>query len=503
MAKDPDHLAVSFETENTGGLLSGFLAEEDISDRSTLWRLGSWGVVTVGAIVVAVLANQSSIGLRREQVAATDLARQSQQIQSVAKESQMETRRLASAIDTLNGDRDRLYSRVTVLEQGLDSVTGAIARQNSAAPATPTVAAPSPAAPASPQASAAPIGPPAPQNPTPAPTVAAVATTMAAPPPIAAPAERPQAEAKLREQAQAAKPPEQAATKAPEPTATKAPEQAATKPPEPAATKAPEQAPATVASIAPAAANASAASPLASLMASKSMMAPPDAAASKLTEPENPAKTITTAPMPDAIASASPVEHAEPDAAETTAPRVATIQRTEFGVDVGGANSLGGLRALWRGLLKYRANAALAKLRPIVVIREGHGGLGMQLRLVAGPLSDAAAAAKICAAMVENERPCETTVFEGQRLAMNADEPDVAGKPDATRPDGARPEAAKPDVAKSDETKPDTAKSDMPKSPTTRPSSTRRRGSPKRASHEEPPPVKPEPTTFSSIFSRR
>ena len=76
------------------------------------------------------MANQTSLGWRREQVAAADLARQAQQIQSVARESQVETRRLASAIDTLNGDRDRLYSRITVLEQGLDSVTGAIARQN-------------------------------------------------------------------------------------------------------------------------------------------------------------------------------------------------------------------------------------------------------------------------------------------------------------------------------------------------------------------------------------
>ena len=31
--------------------------------------------------------------------------------------------------------------------------------------------------------------------------------------------------------------------------------------------------------------------------------------------------------------------------------------------------------------------------------------------------SDAAAAAKICAALIENERPCATTVFDGQRLA--------------------------------------------------------------------------------------
>src|SRR3979411_1666538 len=131
MARDPDHLAGSLENENTGGILTGFLAEEDEFDRHSLWRLGSWGVASVGAIVVALLANQSSIGSRRDQVAAADRVRQSQQIQAVARESQNETRRLASAIDTLGGDRDRLYSRVTVLEQGLDSVTGSIARQNS------------------------------------------------------------------------------------------------------------------------------------------------------------------------------------------------------------------------------------------------------------------------------------------------------------------------------------------------------------------------------------
>src|ERR1700738_3374014 len=142
MALDSDHLAGGFETENTGAFLSGFLAEEDEFDRRALWRLGSWGAASVGAVIVAVLANQSSIGLRRDQVAATDLARQTQQIQSVARESQNETRRLASAIDTLNGDRDRLYSRVTVLEQGRDSVTGAIARQNATPASAQAAAAP-------------------------------------------------------------------------------------------------------------------------------------------------------------------------------------------------------------------------------------------------------------------------------------------------------------------------------------------------------------------------
>ena len=167
MAKTTDHLGGGFETENTGGLLSGFLAEEDELDRRALWRLGSWGVASVGAVVLAVLANQSSIGWRRDQVAAADLTRQAQQIQSVARDSHSEAKRLASAIETLNSDRDRLFSRVTVLEQGLDTATGAIARQTAAT--------------ASPQAAPAwPAGETAAVLASPPPVVAPVATTAAA-----------------------------------------------------------------------------------------------------------------------------------------------------------------------------------------------------------------------------------------------------------------------------------------------------------------------------------
>jgi hypothetical protein len=104
------------------------------------------------------------------------------------------------------------------------------------------------------------------------------------------------------------------------------------------------------------------------------------------------------------------------------------VQRTEFGVDVGGANSVPGLRALWQGLLKSRANAPLTELQPIIVIREGTGGKGMQLRLIAGPLADAAAAAKICAAMTENGRHCQTAVYDGQRLTFQPDDAPAAMK---------------------------------------------------------------------------
>jgi hypothetical protein len=372
MAKDRDNLAGSF-TDSSGGWLAGFLAEEDDLDRRSLWRLGSWGVGSVAALVVAVMASQWSIGARRDQVAAADLVRQSQQIQSVAKESQSEARRLASAINTLNGDRDRLYSRVTVLEQGLDSVTGSIARQTSNA--------------GSPQPGPSLLS--ALEQPaflTPPPAAAAPATT------VAVLTEKPrdvtprQPELPANSTAIASNPPADTKT-----------------------------------------AMTSTATPATPLMPSKSLMAPPDPGAGKLIEPEHPPEVITTAPVPDAVASSS-----GPEPASSKAPAEIVVQRTEFGVDLGGANSIEGLRGLWRALLKSNA-APVASLRPIIVVKERNNGLGMQLRLVAGPLSDAAAAAKICAALIESERSCETSVFDGQRLALKSEDPAPSARPPRKR----------------------------------------------------------------------
>jgi hypothetical protein len=127
------------------------------------------------------------------------------------------------------------------------------------------------------------------------------------------------------------------------------------------------------------------------------------------------------------VASAPSAGDAEGD--DDALPKV-SLRRTEFGVDLGTANSLNGLRMLWLGLLKSRSNAPLTALRPIIVIKESTNGLGMQLRLVAGPLNDAGAAARICAVLTENKRPCETAIFDGQRLSLKADDPPTtAAKP--------------------------------------------------------------------------
>lgn len=371
MADKHDQWAETLSTEHRGWL-TGFLAEEDKIDRRLLWRLGSWGLAAVGAVVVAVLASQSQIQLRRDQFAATDiLNRQAQQIQFVAKETQTEARRLASAIETLSGDRDRLYARLTSVEQGLDSVTGSIKRQAQPAVVQPAIvtATPTPAAPVAAE--------PAPKAAAPATTELPVIPSTLLIGPVAS-TRTPSAE------------------------------------PSPAKPPAAEAAPASTPPVS------------APLAAWKSMMAPPDTAAAKLSDPAPSAEPAPAAPETTATIQTAAVEPA-PAAAEVVATPVA---RTEFGVDIGGANSVDGLRAIWRGISKSKA---LTGLRPIMMVKERATGLGMQLRLVAGPITDAAEAAKICAALTESNRPCETSIFDGQRLALKA-EPAADAAPAPAKP---------------------------------------------------------------------
>ncbi|MCW1990864.1 hypothetical protein ABIE85_002102 [Bradyrhizobium diazoefficiens] len=459
MAKDSDPLADAFGTKETGGLFSGLLAEESAFDRRMMWRLGSWGVAAVGAVVIAVMANQAQLGWRRDQVASADLVRQADRLQLLTRESQNEARRLAAAVETLNADRDRLYSRVTVLEQGLDSVTGAIARQT-----------------AKPQDTPAPDAQPA------APSVAPVAS-MPSPS-----SDKPRAAA-AKEQAK-------------EPTKDTVKETAkepSSQPPQSAAAASlVQQSPATTSAL-----------PMLPLVPSKSIMAPPDPAASKLTQPETTEKTTektaekkpepTPAPTEIAAASAKP-----PEATESEAPAIA-VQQTRFAIDLGGANSIDGLRALWRGVTK--SNPEVATLRPIIMIKEGTTGLGMQLRLGAGPLINAAAAAKLCAGLAENDRHCETTVFDGQRLSMRGgSEKGQEKSQDRIQEKNAE---KNPDAAPQAETAPAPA-------PTAKPDKRRRSYSSKRSSKREEPapapaaqpaaPAKPETasagSTLSSFFRR-
>jgi hypothetical protein len=501
MAKDSNKTAGALKAAKTGSMLSGLLADENEFDRRALWRIGWWGAAAVAAVMVAVFANQASLGWRRDRLSASDVSRQAQLIQSLARETQSESRQLASANETLNNDRDRLYARITVLEQGLESVTGALAKQNLAqAPAgsgsvgktasTPTqvAAADSPSASPSSPTSAQPAagagsGAPGSGSPTAAPTSQSgpnpvTAGSAASPSPpvvspvattIAAVTERPRAETARPSPVPAPASPGQTQTQAQTPVAA-----SASGPPSPSAALA------QIASTAPTVPAAAA-----SLVAPRSIMAPPDPAASRLTEPDKLAKLEAT-PQRD---TASTKSGDATDAAPTA------VQRTEFAVDLGSANSLSGLRALWRGLTK--TNLELAALRPIIILKEGNTGLGMQLRLGAGPLNDAAAAAKICASLAESQRPCETTVFDGQRLAIRSDDSEAAeaGK-ETSKETGKQPT---PGATQQ------TGVAQKPAAPPQR----RRTFQQRHGAREEPPappapPPPPPPTsTLSSLFHRQ
>ncbi|WP_159005955.1 hypothetical protein [Bradyrhizobium sp. S69] len=535
MAKNSDQRAGGFEAENTGGVLSGLLAEEEHLDRRAMFRLATWGVVAVGAVVVAVFANQSGMKSRHDEIAALDLTRQSQQIQSVAKESQNETRRLASAIDTLNSDRDRVYSRLTTLEQGLESVTGAIAKQNAAplpVAAAPAATPPASTAPAATPPASTPAATPQPvaQNTAPelAPVIAPVMTVAAAMPPEKPANERWRGES--RKSSQAAIAPVAVATPTPSsaPSATSATPLMASKsmigPPDPAAGKLiePETAAKPVAAATPAPATPApvALAPATPAPATAATTTPAPATSVAAMPPAAPTPTQATNPEPaPEITAAAPVADKPgadkdkkdgPDAAPAPAPQLA-VKRTEFGVDVGGANSVSGLRALWRGLLKWRSNAALAGLQPIIVVKESNNGLGMQLRLVAGPLTDAAAAAKICAAMTINDRHCETTVYDGQRLALKAEDmptttESISAKPSAEKTSPEKTSDPAADKSASDKSSADKSSADKSSAKPGYRQSSRRHYSYSRRSApvaETPPPPPPAQTSSLSWFHLR
>jgi hypothetical protein len=339
MSRTREDLHDSLADDDTSGWMSNLLAEEDEFDRRTLWRLGSWAAGSVGALVVAILATHSSINLRHDQTAVADLLKQSRQVQWIAKESQDEARRLSAAVETLNGDRDRLYSRVTELEQGLDSITGSVASKTvSPGPIEwPTVSMP-----------------PVPTLPTLAEAVSLSGGTSVMPAPAKA---RQSHDHKTELKSGSASEPAVAPV-------------------------------ATVAASGPAIAET--------------------AAELRTPKGQHPAQVASLSSAPNSVA------------LEPVAEKV--VERTEFGVDIGSANSVEGLRALWRGATKTHS-AALAALEPIIVVRERSDGLGMRLHLVAGPLADAAAAAKICATLIEGKRACETAIFDGQRLDLQSKKP--------------------------------------------------------------------------------
>jgi hypothetical protein len=125
------------------------------------------------------------------------------------------------------------------------------------------------------------------------------------------------------------------------------------------------------------------------------------------------------AATPQAAAPSSANWMADAPAADPVVEPEPVRSSPEFGVDIGGATSFEGLRVLWNST--RRANSALFEgLNPLVIVRESKTHAA-DLRLIAGPLPDKAAAARMCVTLSAARRNCQPASFEGQQFTFTPD----------------------------------------------------------------------------------
>ncbi|WP_439576158.1 hypothetical protein [Phreatobacter sp.] len=152
-------------------------------------------------------------------------------------------------------------------------------------------------------------------------------------------------------------------------------------------------------------------------------MEAPDAPPAGAAAPASPAAAAVppgsapqTAPLPQPHP-AAPAAPAQAEASPTAAAQHSTAMRTEFGVDIAGDVSIEALRVRWQQF-RNQHGPILEGLKPVIAIQEGGRPGTVELRLIAGPLSNANAAARLCATLSTAGVNCKPAVFDGQRLAV-------------------------------------------------------------------------------------
>lgn len=116
-----------------------------------------------------------------------------------------------------------------------------------------------------------------------------------------------------------------------------------------------------------------------------------------------------TASLPTILPSAP----AEPLSADAGGPAAGT----EYGVDIGSALSIQVLRARWLGI-KSAHLQLFAGLTPTAMLRQIPHSDHVELRLIVGPLADADAASRLCAALAPFRLYCQPAVFDHNNVAI-------------------------------------------------------------------------------------
>lgn len=106
-----------------------------------LWPPAQWGSAAAAALLIAILAGRSDVGVQRVAEILSSLhlrspaALRSDQAVAGPFDAETATRQLAQAVRGLAADRDRLITRMAAVEQNLEDMTGSVTRQIEAAKA--------------------------------------------------------------------------------------------------------------------------------------------------------------------------------------------------------------------------------------------------------------------------------------------------------------------------------------------------------------------------------
>jgi hypothetical protein len=143
----------------------------------------------------------------------------------------------------------------------------------------------------------------------------------------------------------------------------------------------------------------------------KAVKTPPETIAAPVEPPSAPGT-----PGNEVTSSVSPPANIPAQVPMPPQPPPSNVSKTEFGLDLGSASTVESLRTAWAAALR-RHGLLLEGLHAVVQTRERARPGAVELRLIAGPIPNAATAARLCAAMTAAGAICAPALFEGQRLA--------------------------------------------------------------------------------------
>jgi hypothetical protein len=130
--------------------------------------------------------------------------------------------------------------------------------------------------------------------------------------------------------------------------------------------------------------------------------------------PPSPAAAVSAAPKSDASnAAAVPMPPTRVAAVAANEPQSSVSPQNEFGLDLGGAATLDGIRQRWV-TVKASFGPLLSGMYPLAAREHRAGASGY--RLVVGPLPNSPAATGLCAHFAAARTACKSVKFDGEQI---------------------------------------------------------------------------------------